>query len=153
MAPDSLNHLTRPPEITYEFAFSTADNVYVDPCTAVAGELEPPIGPSVDDLVAALSDLPGFQMATPVDVTVGAFIGKTIELTALDSGSDCPEVIAFRAGDEDYDLLPGQTERLHMLDVDGARIVMRILEPAERDAAVEAELHQILDSIRIEPLS
>lgn len=141
-----------PPEITYEFAFSTADNVYVDPCDAAAGELEPPIGPSVDDLVAAISELPEFQVTAPVDVTVGAFRGKEIEVTALDSGDDCPEVIAFRAGDEDYDLLPGQTERMHILDVDGVRIVMRILEPAGRDAAGEAELHQILDSIRIEPL-
>ncbi len=141
-----------PPEITYEFAFSTADNVYVDPCNAAAGELEPPIGPSVDDLVAALLDLPRFEVTAPVDVTIGAFRGKEIELTALDSGPDCPEVIAFRAGNDDYDIAPGQTLRLHILDVDGVPIVMRILEGVERDAAAEAELHQILDSIRIEPL-
>lgn len=141
-----------PPEITYEFAFSTADNVYVDPCNAAAGELEPPIGPSVDDLVAALLDLPRFEVTAPVDVTVGAFRGKEIELTALDSGPDCPEVIAFKAGNDDYDIAPGQTLRLHILDVDGVPIVMRILEGAERDAAAEAELQQILDSIRIEPL-
>jgi hypothetical protein len=48
------------PDITYLFAFWNVDNVYVDPCNAAAGELEPPIGPSVDDLVAALSNLPGF---------------------------------------------------------------------------------------------
>ena len=140
-----------PPEITYEFAFSTADNVYVDPCNAAAGLIEPPIGPSVDDLVAALLDLPRFQVTAPVDVTVGAFRGKEIELTALDSGSDCPEVIIFKAGHDDYDIVPGQTHRLHILDVDGVPIVMRIIEGAERDAAAEAELHQILDSIRIEP--
>jgi hypothetical protein len=141
-----------PPEITYEFAFSTADNVYVDPCNAAAGEFEPPIGPSVDDLVAALLNMPEFEVTAPVDVTVGAFRGKEIELTALDSGGDCPEVIAFRAGDEDYDLEPGRSLRLQILDVDGVRIVIRIVEPAERDAAVAAELQQILDSIRIERL-
>lgn len=141
-----------PPDITYGFAFWNADNVYVDPCNAAAGELEPPIGPSVDDLVAALSNLPGFQATAPADVIVGAFRGKEIELTALDSGGDCPEVIAFSTGDDNVDLPPGQTLRLHMLDVDGVPIVMKTIEPAQRDAAVEAELHQILDSIRIEPL-
>jgi hypothetical protein len=110
------------------------------------------IGPSVDELVAALVDLPRFQVTAPVDVTVGAFRGKEIEVTALDSGGDCPEVIIFRAGNDDYDIVPGQTLRLHILDVDGVPIVMRILEGAERDAAAEAELQQILDSIRLEPM-
>jgi len=142
-----------PPKITYEFAFSTADNVYVDPCNAGAGELDPPIGPSLDDLVAAIVDLPRFQVAAPTDVTIGAFRGKEIELTALDSGSDCPEVIIFRAGSQDYDVFPGQMVRLQFLDIAGVPIVMRILEGAERDTAAEAELHQILDSIRIEPPS
>ena len=40
-----------------------------------------------------------------------------------------------------------------MVDADGIRIVMHTIEPAERDAAVEAELDVILDSIRVEPLS
>lgn len=144
-----------PPEITYGFAFSTADNVYVDPCNPAAGELEPPIGPTVDDLVAAISDLPGFQVTAPVDVTVGAFTGKEIELTALDSEDNCREPIAFRAGNHQFDIEPGQTLPMQILNVDGVRIVMwwRSIEPAERDPAVEAELQEILDSIRIEPIS
>jgi hypothetical protein len=141
-----------PPDITYLFAFWNVDNVYADPCDAAAGELEPPIGPSVDDLVAALSNLPEFRATAPVDITVGAFRGKQIELTALDSGGDCPGVIVWSAGEESIDLSPGETRHVHVLDVDGVRIAMLTSEPAQRDAAVEAELHQILDSIRIEPL-
>jgi len=142
-----------PPEITYLFAFWNADNIYVDPCDPAAGELEPPIGPSVDDLVAALTNLPEFQATAPMDVTVGAFRGKEIELTVLDSGGDCPEVIVWSAGDDRLDLSPGETRHVQVLDVDGVRIVMLTNEPAQPDAAVEAELQQVLDSIRIEPAS
>ena len=142
-----------PPEITYGFAFWNGDNVYIDPCNAAAGELEPPIGPSVDDFVAAVSDLAEFRATAPMDVTVGAFRGKEIELTVLDSGGDCPEVIAWSAGDDRLDLSPGETRHVQVLDVDGVRIVMLTIEPAQPDAAVEAELQQVLDSIRIEPAS
>ena len=75
-----------PPEISYAFAFWTAENLYADPCNPTSGELEPPIGPSVDDLVAALSKQRGFRATDPVDVTVGAFRGREIVLTALDLG-------------------------------------------------------------------
>jgi hypothetical protein len=144
-----------PPDITYLFAFWNVDNVYVDPCDAAAGELEPPIGASVDDLVAALSSLAGLQATAPVDVTVGAFRGKEIELTTLDFGN-CPNVTAFSPGDRTdpglVNPLDGETFRVQILDVDGLRIVLYTAEPAERDAAAEAELQQILDSIRIEAL-
>ena len=144
-----------PPDITYLFAFWNVDNVYVDPCDAAAGELEPPIGPSVDDLVAALSSLPGIQATAPVDVTVGAFRGKEIELTTLDFGN-CPNVTVFSPGDATdpglVNPLDGETFRVQILDVDGVRIVLYTAEPAERDAAAESERQQILNSIRIEAL-
>lgn len=142
-----------PPEVTYAFAFWTADNFYRDPCDATAGELEPPIGPSVDDLVAALSNQRGFRATVPVDVTVGAFRGREIELTALDLGDDCPRVIPWTGGGGTADLSPGETLRVQILDVNGVRLVTHARRPALRDAAVEAELQGILDSIRIEPPS
>jgi hypothetical protein len=141
-----------PPDITYGFSFWNVDNVYADPCDAAAGELEPPIGPSVDDLVAALSSLSDIRATAPVDITVGAFRGKQIELTALESESDCSQLLAWSAGEDNTDLEPGETIRVQVLDVDGVRIVSRPIEPAQPDAAVEAELHRVLDSIRIEPL-
>ncbi len=123
------------------------------PCNPAAGEIEPPIGPSVDDLVAALSNAPAFEVSPPVDVTVGAFQGKEIELTAVGPESDCPEAIPWRGGEDAGGLAPGETVRLQILDADGVRIVLRVIEPGQRDAAAEAELHQIVDSIRIEPPS
>lgn len=141
-----------PSEVTYAFGFWTADNLYVDPCDPAAGELEPAIGPSVDDLVGALSSQPGFRATDPVDVTVGAFRGKEIELTALELAEDCPEVIPWSGSVHTVGLATGETLRVQILDVDGVRIVTRAREPAQPDAAVVAELQKILDSIRIESL-
>jgi hypothetical protein len=140
-----------PPEITYGVEFRIAENVYVDPCDTAAGELVPPIGPSVDDLVAALSNQPEVRTTTR-DVTVGDFSGKEIELTALHSGDDCPEVIPFRTADDDVDIAPGDTLRLRFLDVDGFRVVLYTPEPEQADPVVEAEVQQILGSLRIQPL-
>ena len=144
-----------PPEITYGFALWPVENVYADPCDPAAGEAEPPIGPSVDDLVAALSTLPAFDVSPPVDVAVGAFRGREIELTAVGPAEDCPDAIPWRGAEGTGGLGPGETARLQILDVDGVRIVVRVVEPDQRDAdaAVEAELDGILDSLRLEPRS
>ena len=97
---------------------------HVDPCRAMAGEVEPSIGPSVDDLVTALSHLPGFKATAPSHVAVGAFRGKEIELTALDPGVDCPEAIVSSSGDGDTGVGAGETLTLQILDIGGVRIVM-----------------------------
>ena len=140
-----------PPEISWGVAFWNVDNVYVDPCDAAAGELEPPPGPSVDDLVAALANLPHFQATDPVDVSVGSFDGKQIELTAFDTADACPQAIAWSAGADKTDLSPGDSISAQILDVAGVRIVVTAFHSEQDDAVIEAELQQILDSIRIGP--
>ena len=145
-----------PPEITYVVAFWPVDNVQVDPCNAASGELEPPVGRSVDALVTALSNLHGFEATAPIDVHVGAFRGKELALTALDPDEACPNVIAFKSGDDITNVAAGDTLRVQVLDADGVRIVMsqarwvNTREPMARDPIAEAELRQIVDSIRIE---
>ena len=37
------------------------DNFYIDPCDITAGLMDPPVGPTVDDFVAALVAVPGYQ--------------------------------------------------------------------------------------------
>ena len=146
-----------PPDVTRVFAFFAADSVPIDACDAAAGAREPPIGPSVDDLVAALSTVPGLQATAPIDVTVGAFRGNEVTLTA-ESEPDCAEVTAFASGDEAHSFANGDTFRVQILDVAGTRIVtshdrwVNSREPLEPDPVAEAELQGILDSIRIEPL-
>jgi hypothetical protein len=140
-----------PPEFTYVFAWWNVDNVYVDPCDAAAGLLDPPIGPSIDDLVTALSAQPEFDASPPVDVTMGSFRGKRVELTALDSGDDCPAAIPFSALATYPDMAPAETLELNILDVDGVRLVLVVLDdPEQPDPAGASQLAQILESTRVE---
>ena len=134
-------------------AFWIVDNVFEDPCGGTAGELDPPVGPSVDDLVTAFSNMPGFEATAPVDVTVSGFSGKQIDLTRLDSGPSCEQAAAWTAGSYRTDMGVGEMRRLQILDVDGVRLMVTPVESAEADAGMRAEFNQILDSIRIGPPS
>lgn len=93
-----------PPAIRYGFGLRTAESVYIDPCNLTAGELDPPIGPSVDDPISALSILHEFQVSAPMDVAVGAFRGKEIELTRSVRRGVCPGAIPWRGGEDTIDL-------------------------------------------------
>lgn len=148
--------------------FWIVDNVYADPCDPDS-ELEPPLGPSVDDLATALTNLPGYDATTPTDVTVSGFPGVEFELTAPEYGEECPTHRTWSAAafSEPRTMLPGETNRLQILDVDGVRLVIVIVEyaytteieqaagiPYDANAHVadQPELLQILDSVRIESL-
>ena len=108
--PDGTNVLFRQPT-----------SVFADPC---APELSAdPIGPTVDDLAAALADLPNVTDATQADVTISGFSGKHVSFVVDTAGIDCVMGIygqdAFvRAADN------GQRQDLWILDVAGTRLVI-----------------------------
>ena len=61
-------------------------NIFSDPCQWV--EVDPPLGPTVDDLAAAFADVPVLNATEPTDVTVDGFHGKQIEFTVPDYTED-----------------------------------------------------------------
>ena len=105
-------------------------NVYADACDA--GILfDPPIGPTVDDLVTALGEQANTRMSDPVDVTVGGHPGKRFEMTP---GRRLPEFCTDLslwpdlAGDPGRGIAvaggPGEdTQPVYVIDVNGNRIV------------------------------
>lgn len=133
---------------------------------------DPPVGPSVDDLAAALADLAPFRVTSPPkDVTIDGYRGKYLELTVPDlpvegEGDDrrftgCVDgnlkswvaAIDTEPGDAfyGYNAEPGRTEEFWILDVDGTRLVIEAnWSPASPRKDV-AELRATLDSIQIEP--
>jgi hypothetical protein len=151
-------------------SIATVRNLVNDGCTDHS-HADPPIGPTVDDLAAALTNLAPFQVSlSPEDVTIYGYEGKHLELTVPDlpvepSGdgfrfSDCVvgQLMSWVApwdtsnGDAFYGYSgPGYSEEFWILDVDGTRLMIA----AERspDAPQEAldELQAVLDSVRIEP--
>jgi hypothetical protein len=148
--------------------FWIVDNVYSDQCDP-GSKVDPPVGPTVDDLVTALSSLPGYRATAPVDAIVSGFPGVEFELTAPEYGEECLQHRTWSTpSDEPRVMLPGETNRLQILNVDDVRVVVAIVEYAHTTefeqlrgipldpnahAADQPELRQILESIRIESWS
>jgi len=76
---------------------STMTNVMTDGCSREGHTpLDPPVGPTVDDLATALSRLAPFQVtAPPTDVTLFGYRGKHLELTV-------PRHLSMYAGSDPY---------------------------------------------------
>ena len=62
--------------------FDDISNIYADGCHWVL--VDPPVGPTVDDLVAAWADVPELAATAAVDVTIDGYAGKQIEFTVPD---------------------------------------------------------------------
>jgi len=131
-------------------------DVYADPCHWIGTLLDPPVGSSVDGLVAALASQKGRHASTPTDVTVDGFAGKYMERTvpARINLADC-DGGEFRTwlgtdGGARY-LDPGQRDLLWIVDVDGTALVIDAALGAGTSAQDRAERIQIVKSIRIDP--
>jgi hypothetical protein len=152
-------------------SITTVSNLVLDGCRDHSWA-DPPVGPSVNDLAAALADLPPFRVTSPPkEVTIYGYRGKHLELTVPDlpvkgEGDNrrftgCAEgnlkswVAAIDTEEGDafygYNAEPGRNEEFWILDVDGTRLMIEAnWSPASPRKDV-TEMRTILDSIRIEP--
>lgn len=138
-------------------------NVYTGGCQWRGTALDPKVGPTVDDLATALAAQEGPGASPPVDVMLGGYPGKKVELSipeALDidtcdtqdsfpvfgrwSGPGAPSF----AGPWTYG--DGQRNTVYIIDVDGTRQVIDTMYLPGTSEANLAELEQILASIRFE---
>jgi hypothetical protein len=171
--PDGWNHggwlVNKPtgdhqvPPISVQFW--DVEEIYAHPCQW-NGTLMPP-GPTVDDLAAALAAIPDRDGTDPVDVTLGEYSGKYLELSVPEDqayddadnavGCDRSDGVAdFRSWTGDgmasvrYHQGAGQLDRLWIMDIDGSRIVIDAFEMPYATADDRAELTQVVESIRFE---
>jgi hypothetical protein len=134
---------------------------------------DPPVGPSVDDLATALSNLAPFRVTSPPkDVTIYGYRGKHLELTVPDlpvegqgddrSFAQCVGgnlkswVAAIDAAEEGdafygYNAEPGRTEEFWILDVEGTRLMIEANWSPDSPRKDVSEMRAILDTIQIEP--
>ena len=152
-------------------SISTVTNLVRDGCRDHSWA-DPPVGPSVDDLAAALADLAPFRVTSPPkDVIIYGYSGKHLELTVPDlpvvgQGDDrrfagCEEgtlkswvgfVDRAEEGDAFYGYSePGHTEDFWILDIEGTRLMIEANWSPDSPRKDVAEMRAILDSIRIEP--
>ena len=133
------------------------DNVVRDPCDPSRSLLDPPVGEAVDDLVAAITNLSGFEATDPVDITLDGFAGTEFELTAPTE----PDCVLDDNGLGTWTLPsgfrgtngvgPGETNLVRIVDVDGVRAMIVAAYQPFSTAAEIAEVRAIFESIRVSP--
>ena len=145
------------------------ENVYTDPCQWQGSLLDPPVGPTVDDLATALAVQKDRDATAPSDVMLGGYPAKRIELSIpadLDPAT-CDEGVirTWVSPGEDASIVdqtetlgvppggmhPGQLNVVYIVDVEGDRLVIDTWHMPGTSAADLAELDGILASMRIAP--
>jgi hypothetical protein len=137
-------------------SWTLISNVFPDACKSDAGPADPPTGPTVDDLVTALTTIIGFEATTPTNVTVDGHAGKRFKITAtVDPGADgCDDPVWLSlwepAGDGPTAQVPAGTSlEFWIVDVDGTRLVM-FAEDYGATADEFAEAVAIMESVRFQ---
>ena len=135
-------------------SFSLVANVFSDPCHPV--EMDPPLGPTVDDLVNALTSMPGTESGAVTDVLVDGHPGKRFDFATTvvpaDTGCDDEVWLSLWSGPDGFlARVPGPTNmRITVVDVDGTRLMMSAQFWDDTTSAEVAEANAIIDSVRFE---
>jgi hypothetical protein len=129
-------------------------NVFTDPCDETTLR-DPAVGPTVDDLVTAISALPWSAVTPPTDVSLDGIHGKEFEVTAP-ARSHCAGTDDFSAWETTTNrratVSPSERWRLRILDVQGTRVVITgSYLPGTTTAQDLAEIKAIIDSVRFGP--
>lgn len=143
-------------------AFITADSLYSDPChwdvagtgTARTGDVE--VGPSVDDLVAAVGENTFYTSTDPTPVTIDGYAGQQLKIQLPDDPfTDCDKDDPDDKGGHAYVFPrsvyvqgPSNVWDLTILDVDGTRVVAAVLswpETSQDDLDVARNVVETMD--------
>ena len=127
------------------------DGLYSDPCQGARGPADVPVGPTVDELVDALTAQTAYEVSSPTDVTLGGYAGKRMDLRLPTDVASCDLGEFYPWAGSIYAQGPDNRWRLWILDVDGDRLVVFSTDFPGTSAADRAEQQAIVDSIQIEP--
>jgi hypothetical protein len=133
--------------------FFLIDNLFFDPCAPDDRMMDPPIGPTVDDLADGLAQARGFGASPSEATTVDGYRGLRVELDLgfymcqyRDAHLWTTPAGWIRSAHGDQEL-----STLRIIDVEGVRLVIDSYAVPGAAADDRAELESIVDSIRIEP--
>jgi hypothetical protein len=126
------------------------DNVYADPCSPPADQPDSPVGPTVDDLVAALVAQPQTTSTAVTDVTISGFAGKHVEID-FTSEDGCTRIWRWESDGGPREAIDGERDELWILDVDGERWIIDLFFFGTTDEADLEEARQLVEGLVIEP--
>ena len=133
-----------------EVRFFDVRNVFADGCQHVL--VDPPVGPTVDDLVSAFANLPGFAPTAAADITVDGYVGKQIEFNVpryIAEECRLPGFALWQVkGGPDYTADSYKHIQLWILDVSGTRLVIAA-HSYESESPDRAAIDEIVASIQI----
>lgn len=129
-----------------EVSLEVVDNVSADPCATDV--LDPAVGPTVDDLVAALTDLEGFSVSAATDIEVDGFSGKQLTMTAPED-PPCMSLYTWRTSTRHNGVGAGEVNEVRILDVDGIRLVINVAHGPTLTKADRSTLNSVVDSIHL----
>jgi hypothetical protein len=125
--------------------------VVTDPCDGSVHTPAPASsGPSVDDLVAALSARQDLQVSGVTDAALAGYSGKRLDLQ-LPAQEACARHYVFAEPKGLYANGPANRWRVWLLDVDGDTAVVVLLDYAATPAEDRASAQTAIDSLRITP--
>ncbi len=134
--------------------FDSVSNIYTDGCQWKL--LDPPVGPTVDDLVAAWADVTELAPTAAVDVTVDGHAAKQIEFTVPDyTPSECKQqqfgvyMVDGAHPPGQWAFFPDQHFQMSVLDVDGTRLLIAAITYPSTSPQDRAALEEVVASIRI----
>jgi hypothetical protein len=133
-----------------EFSVWIVGNVVADPCDRPERLLEPPVGPSVEELVVAISGLSGFTATRPTDITIDGHPGRAFELTApTDVAGFCVLKTWGSTPGDTKNVNFGEVNLIRIVDVDGVRVMITGgYFPTLTTSAQLASLQDIVHSVR-----
>ncbi len=137
--------------------FYTVGNLLNNPSSYVDGLQDPPVGPTVDDLIEAIVEQAEWTSSTPSDTTIGGYPAQHVQITIPDGAEfDSRDGGAFYLFQDEgsgqiWGSEVGQMFDVYVVDVDGERLVLDAFHypgTAETDLAA---LQAVVDSIEIDP--
>jgi len=142
-----------------EFGFYpvVVDEIFTDACEGTSGDITE-VGPTVDDLAAALVTQLGTRASGPFEDTLGGHpalrvdlaIPRSLDLKPCNLGDIGLQIWYSAPADKYFVLLPHAFASVYILDIDGQRQVFLVQVKAATSQSDRQQLEGVLDSIRIE---
>lgn len=147
-----VRYLWNPPVYSHSMSFHTVGNVNTDACDWEGTQPDPPVGPTVDDFVTALDAQQNSHMSRPVDVVLGGYAGKRVDLLVGEPYTCSPSeqpLVGWVRPDGQPGVPFGDPSQipvtLWILDIEGQRVL--IVSFHDGSAGAEAEVMGVLDSM------
>ncbi len=143
-----------------EFGFYAVDvdAIWADACKGGDSGALTEVGPSVDDLAAALGEQPGPRVSHPIETSLGGHPAVRLDFTVPEGFDLAPcnlgdiglQIWYSPPADKHFVLLADGIASVYILDVNGERQVFLAQHGSTISDQDLAELQAVLDSIRIE---